>query len=229
MIIGDSQRQPTLDKGAAVLLAHAGLFKMGELTSTEGSFDPTEDLSESDLTFVPNFWKATHVKIQLGRSKADQDGLKSKLRPRILPVDDSPMSPGGALRTLIAERKGLRRGTPPLLGKTPLFQDGKGGQLEKRAVLGYIRLVLRKRGGLSLAESMECGTRSCRIGGATKLFQLGATPEVFKHLGGWSSDACKMHVQIQQKDLMGFAKKMCGPTAFSHNRDVCLIGWHFCI
>ena len=211
-IMSDSRRQPTLDKGAAVLVAYAGLFRMGELTSTEGSFDPVEDLSESDLTFVPNFWTATHVKIQLGRSKADQDGQKSKLRPRILPVDDSLMSPGGVLRDTIAERKGLRRGTPPLLGKTPLFQDGKGGQLKQRAVLDYIRLVLRKRGGLSMAESMEHGTHSCRIGGASKLFQLGATPEVFKHLGGWSSDAYKIYVQIQQADLMGFARRMCAPT-----------------
>jgi hypothetical protein len=62
-----------------------------------------------------------------------------------------------------------------------------------------------------MAESMECGTHSFRIGGATKLFQLGVTPEIFKHLGGWSSDAYKLYIQIQQQDLMGFARKMCAP------------------
>ena len=42
--MGDSRRQQTLDKGAAVLVAHAGLFRMGEIPSTEGSLGPVEDL-----------------------------------------------------------------------------------------------------------------------------------------------------------------------------------------
>jgi hypothetical protein len=108
---------------------------------------------------------------------------------------------------------GIHRGTTPHLGKgSPIFQDAKGGHLKQRAVLDFMRRVLTTKGGLTKLEAMECGTHSCRIGGATRLFQLGATPDVFKHLGGWSSDAYRLYVQIQQKDLMQFARRMCLPS-----------------
>jgi hypothetical protein len=55
----------------------------------------------------------------------------------------------------------------------------------------------------------QYGTHSCRIGGATRLFQLGALPEVIQHLGGWSSAAYREYVRIQQEDLMQFTRKIC--------------------
>jgi hypothetical protein len=111
----------------AVLTAHAGLFRMGELTASEGAHNPVEDVAERDLQFLPNFWNANRVVVNLGRSKADQTGARSKLRPRVLPVDDEWMSPGRALRNLLAERHGVREGRTPLLGAAPLFQDSAGG------------------------------------------------------------------------------------------------------
>ena len=200
-----------MDIGVAVAIAYAGLFRMGELTATEGAFDPVEDMSESDVQFLPSFWKANRVVIQLGRSKADQDGKRSKLRPRVLPVDEGVlMSPGRLLREMIAERQSLRKGSPPLLGAgRPLFQDRNGGQLKQSAVLVKMRKVLTERGGMTVAEALEFGTHSCRIGGATKLFQIGASPEVIKSLGGWSSEAYKLYVMVQQQDLMRFARSMC--------------------
>ena len=63
---------------------------------------------------------------------------------------------------------------------------------------------------MSEKDTLEFGTHSCRIGGDTALFQLGATPEVFKHLGGWSSDACKTCAQVQQADLVRHARSTCG-------------------
>jgi hypothetical protein len=195
--------------GTAMLVAFAALFRMGEITATDGGFDPVEDMTEDDVTFYPNFWNATSVEVKLGRSKADQDGKRAKLRPRMLPVDDDELSPGRAIQTMLAERRGMRRGQPSLLvSGGPLFQDGKQGQLKQSAVLTFMRKTLMKQGGMSPAEANQHGTHSCRIGGATRLFELGATPDVFKHLGGWSSEACRGCVIIQQKELMKFARNM---------------------
>ena len=147
--------------------------------------------------------------MRLGRSKADQNGNKSKLRPRVLPVDDNDeRSPGRLLRDMLAERHSVRRGRAPLLGARPLFQDKKGGQLKQSAVLEKLRKVLIAT-GMTAKEAAEYGTHSCRIGGATVLFQLGASPEIIKRMGGWSSEAYKLHVLVQQRDLMAFSRRMC--------------------
>ena len=204
-----TQRWGIQDVGVAIATAFAGLYRMGELTATQGSFNPTEDMTESDLEFLPSFWKADRVQIRLGRSKADQSGKRSRLRPRILPVDDNdPRSPGRLLRDMLAERHSVRKGRAPLLGARPLFQDKKGGQLKQSAVLEKLRKALVAN-GMTTKEAAEYGTHSCRIGGATKLFQLGASPEVIKRMGGWSSEAYKLYVMVQQRDLMEFSRRMC--------------------
>jgi hypothetical protein len=208
IMVNEAKRRKTTDVGVAVLMAFAGLFRMGELTATAEAYDPVEDMAESDLRFIPSFWTAHSVVVEMGRSKADQDGNRSKLRPRILPVDDDPMSPGGALRKMIAERQGLRKGAPPLRTSAPLFQDERGGQLKQSAVLTFIRKTL-ERAGKSKAEALEYGTHSCRIGGATRLFELGAPAGVMKNRGGWSSEAWKGYIRLQQAQLMTFARRMC--------------------
>ena len=114
-MMAEARREQKDDVGVAVLTVRAGLFRMGELTATEGACDPVEDMAERDLAFLPNFWNATRVVVNLGRSKADQTGARSELRPRVLPVDDYWMSPGRALRNLIAERHGIREGRSPVL------------------------------------------------------------------------------------------------------------------
>ena len=209
MLMMQAARTKDHDAGTAILVAFAALFRMGEITATSGGFDPVEDMTEDDVTFHPNFWNATCVEVKLGRSKADQDGKRSKLRPRMLPVDDDELSPGRAIQRMLAERYGMRRGQPPLIvAGRPLFQDGRNGQLKQSAVLTFMRTTLMKQGGMSQKEASQFGTHSCRIGGATRLFELGATPDVFKQLGGWSSEACRGYIIIQQKELMKFARKM---------------------
>jgi hypothetical protein len=206
LMVKTARQRTSPDVGVAILVAFAGLFRMGELTATDQPYNPVEDMAESDLRFIPSFWTAHSVVVEMGRSKADQDGKRAKLRPRVLPVDDDDMSPGGALRMMIAERHGLRKGTTPMRSTAPLFQDGRGGQLKQSAVLTYMRTTLEKHGGKSKAEAMMYGTHSCRIGGATRLFELGATADVMKNMGGWSSEAWKGYVRMQQAQLMTFAR-----------------------
>jgi hypothetical protein len=180
---------------------------MGELTATEKRpFDPVLDMAENDLKFYPTFWTATRVVVQLGISKADRRGRKAKLRPRILPVD--PGSPGEMLRDLIARRLNVKRGHDPVLRAKPLFCARNGRQLSRDTVLGFVRLSLGKA-GFSKEQAARYGTHSARIGGATRLFQLGATAEILKRMGGWSSDAYKEYVRVQQQDTMAFTRRMC--------------------
>ena len=197
------------DAGVACAVAFAGLFRMGELTSTENRlFDPMRDLCESDLSFRPDFWNATEVIVQLRATKADQTGQKARLRPRFLPVDDNLNSPGKLLRDLSVRRHNTQFGVEPVWANTPLFREKEGGQLKRNTVMSFIRRTLSSA-GFTDSQCKEYGTHSCRIGGATRLFQLGALPEVIQHLGGWSSEAYKEYVWIQQSDLMAFTRKIC--------------------
>ena len=198
-----------MDAGTATMVAYAGLFRMGELTSTDSNpFNREEDLCEDNLVFEPSFWMARRVEIRLGATKADQSGAKDKARPRGLPIDETPDSPGRAIRDMVARRHGVRRGEDPVLRKVPLFQNGRGGQLSRDSVLTFMRTAL-KQAGVPLARREQFGTHSCRIGGATRLFQLGATPEIFRQMGGWVSDAWKLYIRMGQEDLMSFTTKMC--------------------
>ena len=198
-----------MDAGTAISTAYAGLFRMGELTSTDANpFDHQEELCESSLVFEPTFWTARSVTIKLGKTKADQEGVRDKQRPRMLPIDDEEGSPGRAIRNMLAARHHVRFGQEPTLRPVPLFQNGKGGHLSRDAVLNFMRDTLRLA-GYEEHRRAQFGTHSCRIGGATRLFQIGATPDVFKHLGGWASEAYREYIRIQQMDLMDFSRRIC--------------------
>ena len=90
----------------------------------------------------------------------------------------------------------------------PLFQARNGKQLSRDTVLRFARAAMATA-GFTKAQQASYGTHSARIGGATRLFQLGATSEILKRMGGWSSDAYKEYIRIQQQDTMVFARKMC--------------------
>ena len=209
MFVKEARARKWPDVGVAIAVAYAALLRMGEATSSDRDpFDATEDLSERHLTFLPTFWTADRVQIHLGRTKADQSGKRAKNRPRMIPVDGEKDSPGNLLRDLIVRRHRVRVGEEPLLGAAPVFQDRQGGQVKRDAVLTFMRSTLRAA-GCAEAEVMRIGTHSCRIGGATRLFQLGASAEVLQQFGGWISDAYKVYVHIGQEDLMRYTKAMC--------------------
>ena len=188
-------------------IAFEGLYRMGELTSTDCKpFSTKTDVTESSAEFFPTFWTATQVTIYVGGTKADQSGKKGRLRPRILPVEKG--SPAMLLRNMLARRHNVTRGQEPLMGNAPLFQDASGGHLKRDGVMRFLRKVLHEA-GWSAERRLRYGTHSCRIGGCTALFQLGATAEVIKDMGGWSSDAYKAYIRVKQQHLMSFASKMC--------------------
>jgi site-specific recombinase XerD len=125
----------------------------------------------------------------------------------MLPVSEG--SPAQMVRDMLARRHGVTWGIDPVLKAAPLFMDSRNRHLTRDGVLRFIRHTL-KAAGWAEARQQLYGTHSCRIGGCTALFQLGATAEVIKNMGGWSSDAYKVYIRMQQAHLMNFSKRMCG-------------------
>ena len=95
MLVKEANILKRRDVGVVIAVAYAALLRMGEATSTsKEAFDATEDLAERNLTFVPDFWNAERVEIQLGRSKTDRTGAKARGRPRVIPIDGNNAAPG---------------------------------------------------------------------------------------------------------------------------------------
>ena len=207
MIKGDEPDSNRSNSIVAVAVAFAGLFRMGELTSTSrATFDPVRDLCERNVYFAPSFWTATQVTIRIGASKVDQNGIGDRDKPKVIPVGAG--LPGGWLRDLLARRHGLGVGQEPILRASPLFLNERGAHLAQDVVLRYIRSNL-KRCGYSAEQVLTYGTHSARIGGATKLHQMGVSSEVIKAMGGWSSDAWKTYIRIRRQELLQISKTMC--------------------
>ena len=166
MFVAEARARKWPDVGVAIAVAYAALLRMGEATSSDkDAFNATEDLAEKHLTFLPTFWTADRVQIHLGRTKADQSGKRARNRPRMIPVDGQQDSPGNLLRELLIRRHRVSMGEEPGLGAAPVFQDRKGGQLKRDAVLTFMRSTLRAA-GCAEEEVMRIGTHSYRIGGA---------------------------------------------------------------
>ena len=207
MIYEEGLRTAKENTGVAVAIAFVGLYRMGELTSTRNTpFNHTTDLAEAHIAFLPTFWTATTVTIYIGGSKADQEGIKDAMKPRVLPTGVN--TPGRWLRDMIARRHNLPFGEEPTLTSCPLFQNERGGQITQRSVLRHMRSTLEKA-GFTKHQQMSYGTHSARIGGATALFRKGATMEVIRELGGWASDAYKLYVRVQREDMLKFSSMMC--------------------
>ena len=109
---------------------------------------------------------------------------------------------------MLARRWNLPKGMEPSPTSMPLFQSANGNHLTQDKVLLYMRRTLAKM-GYTKAQQQKYGTHSCRIGGATRLFQIGASMEVVQELGGWSSDAHKLYVRMQRDHLIKFSLEMC--------------------
>ena len=210
MFVSAAQSLDCEDFGVLIAVCYAGLYRMGELSCTNSlPFDPNVEVTEADLSFLPSFQEPDRVVIHLGPTKADQQGSKARKNQRMLPVNSSdPYCPGNLLRRLLQRRHRLTAIATPKLTLSPLFQSKTGGQLRRDIVVKFMRRTLKQQGYLP-NQLMRYSGHSMRIGGATRLFQLNADPEIFKRLGGWSSDAYKVYIRVQQQQLMEYSRKIC--------------------
>ena len=210
MFVTAAQRHDLEDFGVLIAVCYAGLYRMGELTCTASRpFDPDREVTEADLSFLPSFQNPDRVVIHLGPTKADQQGTKAKKNQRMLPVNAlDPFCPGNLLRRLVQTRYRTAGDVAPKLGLKPLFQNKTGGHLRRDTVVAFMRRLLKQQ-GYQHKQLLRYSGHSMRIGGATRLFQLNADPEIFKRLGGWSSDAYKVYIRVQQEQLMEYSRKIC--------------------
>jgi hypothetical protein len=196
------------DMAVCLITAYQGVMRVGELTQGRDKFNPSHHLTESDIQFIPSFAAPQLVVLRIGRSKADQMGSRAILHPRDFPVSMDELSTGARLKDMICVRhhlSGLQSDFHPD-PRQPLFQRA-GQPLKESQVLSFIRSAARSF-GFTDENIGQIGTRSLRIGGATKLFQLGASHDTLQHMGGWSTDVYKAYLRSQTSDFHHFTKKM---------------------
>ena len=196
------------DVAVCLLTAYQGVMRVGEITQGRDRFNPSHHLTESDIQFIPCFANPELVVLRIGRSKADQMGSRAILHPRDFPVTTDDLSAGARLKDMLCVRHGLSgvqsNFTPD--HTQPLFQRA-GQPLKESQVLSFIRSAARSY-GFSEDNVSQLGTRSLRIGGATKLFQLGASHDTLQHMGGWSTDVYKAYLRSQTSDFHHFTTQM---------------------
>jgi hypothetical protein len=109
---------------------------------------------------------------------------------------------------MLIRRHHLHTSQDPTFRAVPLFQNENGAHMKSRFVITNMKRVLIAA-SYPPTDVLRITGHSLRIGGATRLFQLQASPEVLKKLGGWSSQACRTYIRVQQDDLMQFSRRIC--------------------
>ena len=211
--VRNAMRYNNTEMACLGITAFCGLFRVGELTATKGPFDPTNDITEADALFLPNFQQCQYVVIRQGRSKADGSGKKAREHPRVFRMTEDPLCPAKWFQKLMrAKGRVTAGGVLVIQPNMPLFYDPvKSSQLRQSAVLTFLRSSLRTA-GYTEARTMYYGTHSFRIGGATRLFAMGAPFEIVKRVGGWSSDIWKVYLRVRRDDCLIWTDKMTAMT-----------------
>jgi len=207
--VRNAMRYDNTEMACLGITAFCGLFRVGELTATKGPFDPTKHVTEADAVFLPTFQQCQYVVIRQGRSKADYTGKKAREHPRIFRMTEDPLCPARWLqRLMVAKGRVTPGGVLNIHPTMPLFYDAsKSSQLRQSAVLTFLRSSLRTA-GYSEPRTKYYGTHSFRIGGATRLFALGAPIEIVKRVGGWSSDIWKVYLRVRRDDCLVWTDQM---------------------
>ena len=134
--------------------------------------------------------------------------VKAKIIPRTLLVrQDETMSAGQCIKDLIIARyamSGNENDFIPTLN-APLFQSEEGKHLRAGRIETTIKNGLKTEGVL---HTEKYNTHSLRIGGTTRLCQLGCPIRLIKLFAGWSSDCALIYIQDEAKSFQQFAKNM---------------------
>ena len=86
----------------------------------------------------------------------------------------------------------------------PLFLNTNGKPLQMDHSLTIMRKALRQAG----LNEQEYGKHSLRIGGFNHYFKMKVPIEIIKTIGGWSSDAWREYLRLQQAECMQYTKAM---------------------
>ena len=164
---------------AAIAIATAGLFRIGEISAT--AIEPERYPRMRDVT-----WFDRHITIHLRVSKTDPYGQG---------VDVMVAHPL-AIRDLTRYLNGCSDSARA--GHAPLFAWKDGRVLTRRALLSVaVRLV--DRAGIHLSQYQGI---SFRRGGATSLAMAGRPDRVIQILGRWKSQVFKRYIERRDTALL---------------------------
>lgn len=172
---------------AAVVLAIAGLFRAGELTSRSpggGSYF----LPRSAVSFTPE----GILCISLPASKTDvfREGV----------VVHIPPSPHGICPVALVKAL-LAVDAPPT---APLFRLSSGRPLSYAKFNAFISSLVSLLG----LDRSRYSSHSCRRGGAQALHDLGVPSYVIQLLGRWLSQCFMTYIGLSTHDVLSFSSKI---------------------
>ena len=195
------------DLATAMVLAWVGLFRFGELSQTaDKPFGMQYGMAETHVTFVPSVENCQYVKVHCGPSKADQLGIRDKQHPRLLPYANDELNAAKWLQQHFIRRFKYKNDGTCIQHRrdVPLFLNTNGKPLQMDHSLTIMRKALHQAG----LNEQEYGTHSLRIGGFNHYFKMKVPIEIIKTIGGWSSDAWKEYLRLQQAECMQYTKAM---------------------
>lgn len=168
------------------LLAFYGFLRSGEFTTSSNSFDPTRDVSFSDLTFHPDFFS-----LFLKHSKAG--GACSVVIARI----DSQYCPYKSMCKFLKKR-------PFSDPCAPLFLTPDSNPMSKSWFSYHLKQVLLR---CNISPKHYSG-HSFRIGAATSAAMQGLPSASLQQLGRWSSSAYASYVRPDASSIISAQRSL---------------------
>lgn len=173
---------------AVFLTAFYGFLRCGEYTTRTENFDPSLDLTYSNLSFGSQYFI-----IHLKRSKTDKN---AKGTPIIIAQTGTVFCPFSSMTRYLRWR-------PHASPDDPLFVTDKGKAMTRSWFAARLRLVCQ-----SCDLSPELYTaHSFRIGASTTAATL-APVSTLKAMGRWSSDAYERYIRPGVDEIISVQKAM---------------------
>ena len=192
---------------AALSSGFCALARACEVASglPRGEFDPGRHPTRADVQFSCRNGVPVKCAIWIVNSKAKGAEARRKVQVLLPMQRGKHLSPGWKLWELT---RIVDKVPEHLAGITPLFRDptkGHNAPITVKAVREELRLLMRAIG----LDGSLYGAHSLRIGGATALAAMGASPEVIKAHGRWRSDAYLRYVRERQAECIQYREGIC--------------------
>jgi hypothetical protein len=181
---------------AALSVAFQGLLRSAEYAwDKKGKIDLQKIMTRGDLRVLD-----PRKAVVMMRPCKNMRHLNGKTVPLVLAA-------GGSLIDAVAELRNLKRVDPDGWetqgDEVPLFRDPSTGL---PLTTDFMRDEIKRLMATIGEDHQEFGTHSLRIGGATALFAAGASPEVIRTMGRWSSDCYRLYVRACWQHSLEWSK-----------------------
>lgn len=176
---------------AMCCLGFFAFLRSGEITVSQGQFDPSWHLTPRDLA-VDDHQHPTILKVHLKSSKTDQSRSGLDL---YVGRTYNDLCPVAAMLAYLSVR-GIDNG--------PLFQLQHKQPMSRQSFVQRLKSVLQQAG----VDSTRYSGHSFRIGAATTAAANGIGDATIQSLGRWASDSYTRYIRIPQQELAQFSRTM---------------------